>query len=179
MSLSTKNWARHLNFNIKIEPEHHLYDAVCVAIEMANLMGGSISGSILTNNATAQDVDVFVGVSAFTNFLNKKGLDMYDTEITFRDVVYSRKQWDDCDQYQESNKDDALVCTWRGYPFNVNIIVISDLFIAAFEASRLEMLRRPELYQDRDARIKLHHDFRNTIRQMMEPVRDANDNLPV
>lgn len=155
------------------------------ANRMATAFDGNIGGSWITNKDTAKDVDVFFSWSQFRDMLHRLGYgawhNKYDPtyDFEFDGVTYDKKQWEYCDQYQESNRDTALICTYRAQgDVLVNVIVVDDCFYPAFVAAKNEMTRRPGLYTDRDARIKLHHDFRRQIWDMLGPMQDANDNLP-
>lgn len=149
------------------------------SIDLANVLaykvGGQIGGSFIVDRENANDIDVFTSRTAFARYCDKRvfGEEPYSFE---QGVTFDRKQWDDCDRYQESNKDDALVCTYRSDAegFNVNLIIVNDEYVVAFQAATNAMRRTPELFKDREARIKLHHGYRERIREMLYGVTPAD-----
>lgn len=147
------------------------------AAMMAARIGGKIGGSCVIDKETANDVDIFVGYSAW-ELAKARG---YVTETWKGPVIDGLQLYDsfhnDREYYMENNRDSALHCTYRSHTGILNIIVVEDHFVVAFEASRLEMHRRPDLYKEKDARIKLHHDFRKVIHDMFSPTMDASVEL--
>lgn len=138
---------------------------------IASVMGGVVSGSVLVTPVEANDIDIFISYSQFRLYLHTQKL--YGTPYEFpytyngKTMTFTSEAWASSEEYQANNKDDALVITYRSVPRGkINLIVVNDEFVPAFQWSAWEMQRNPHLYTERPARIKLHHDWRNWLRMM-------------
>lgn len=135
---------------------------------IASVLGANVGGSYVVHGEAANDFDIFIGASAFG--LLKK--DQYRFTVrTFNDegqTVVFVDSWDDrSEYYQSNNTDDALVCTFRSTCGKYNLIVVNDDFVLAFKISANIMAAHPESYQEKDERVRLHHCWREHIRNWL------------
>lgn len=132
---------------------------------IASVLGANVGGSYVVHGEAANDFDIFIGASAF-NLLNKDPY-QFTVKTAWTDVVFV-DSWDNrSEYYQSNNKDDALVCTFRSTCGKYNLIVVNDDFVLAFKISANIMAAHPESYQEKDERVRLHHCWREHIRNWL------------
>lgn len=143
-------------------------DEITRGRRLAAILGGYVGGSVIVNPDEANDFDIFMGRSAYGN------TKPYKFRLTTWKIGGGKEEtvfvdsWDDrSEYYQSNNTDNALHGTYRSECGKYNLIVVEDDFVLAFKIAANIMAAHPESYRDRDERIRLHHCWREHIRNWL------------
>lgn len=117
-----------------------------LASRLIGLTPAFMSGSYLTNPETANDIDIVISETEY-----------WDHESHFLGFRHYDKL--DGDQYREVHE-----LAWTSYAGRVNLLVVKDLFLPAYQRAAFEMTQYPHRFQTRKERIKLHQQLKNVIR---------------
>ena len=139
-------------------------------------IGGQISGSFIVDPDTAKDIDIFCSVSQFncaaarrkwprTDKITVAGTTLLDSWATGREY------------YESNNTDDALYTTYRSEDGEINLIVVHDAYMLAFQISANRMRACPHKYKTKEARVALHHRWRERIRKYLSDAAAKDDSL--
>lgn len=142
---------------------HQIAQARIIATKMEGLIGGSF----VVDPNNANDIDIFVGKSAFTVFMERRSYRIYSPEFVFNDIEFFDSFESGREYYESNNEDDALFTTYRSVCGTYNLIVVNDDFVQAFKISLNIMTAWPEKYKTKEARVELHHHQRGLIRNYL------------
>lgn len=136
--------------------------------------GAFITGSFLVDKRKANDIDVVVGESAFALFRQKTETDSFLSQIEVNGVNFECQESDDDDEYGDREDEMfELVEHWRGD--GVNILVIRDIFLAAYKAAAYHLESRPKDHGTREARVATHQKMKAVIRAMLQTAANPAD----
>lgn len=132
--------------------------------------GAFITGSYLVDRKAANDIDVVVGESAWCLYkaTHQKDHLLLSGKIDVAGTIFERQENEDDDggRYGDSeNEMFELVEHWRGG--GVNILVIRDIFIAAYKAASYSLEANPKKHTTREERVKTHQRMKGIIRNML------------
>lgn len=134
---------------------------------MATQMGGLIGGSFVVDPDNANDIDIFVGASAFNLFAERRGYRGYCDHFVHNGIEFDDSFSSGREYYESNNEDDALVTTLRSTCGTYNVIVVQDDFVLAFKMALMRMTAAPEKFKTKAERVSLHHQLRAIIRTFL------------
>jgi hypothetical protein len=108
--------------------------------------GAFIGGSFLVDPEVANDIDVVVPEYSFD-----------PTALLGHGFHQTSQAW-----YQGCPE---LLSTWRCR--NVNVLVIRDAYVVAYQAATNVMRFRKDEFRSREARVKIHQRFKDQITSML------------
>lgn len=136
--------------------------------------GAFITGSFLVDKKKANDIDVVVGESAFALFRHKTEKDSFLSQIEINGVNFECQESDDDDEYGDREDEMLeLIEHWRGD--GVNILVIRDIFLAAYKAAAYHLESRPKEHTSREMRVATHQKMKAVIRAMIQAAANPAD----
>lgn len=145
---------------------------------LRELVGSFVTGSYLVDKKTANDIDVVVGDSAFL-----LSTDKYESigfgEFCLSGVRFEKQENEDengGDYGDAENEMFELVEHWRGG--SINVLVIKDIFIAAYKAASYALEANPNSHTSRDQRVETHQKYKGVIRDMLTGAANDSGDLP-
>lgn len=132
--------------------------------------GAFITGSYLVDRKTANDIDVVVGESAWRLYkaIHPKDPLLLSGKIDVTGTIFERQKNEDSDGGRYGNSENEmfeLVEHWRGG--GVNVLVIRDIFIAAYKAASYALEANPKKHATREERVETHQRMKGIIRNML------------
>lgn len=137
--------------------------------------GAFITGSFLVDKRKANDIDVVVGESAFALFRRKTEKDCdFLSQIEVNGVNFECQESENDEDYGDREDEMfELVEHWRGD--GVNILVIRDIFLAAYKAAAYHLESRPKEHTSREMRVATHQKMKAVIRAMLQTAANPAD----
>lgn len=130
---------------------------------VSELRGAFVTGSFLVNPEKAGDVDVVVGESAWAFHLSLNEFEPYFSQVEVAGLNFELQGDED---YEDADTEMyELVSHWR-YE-DINIIVIKDIYLAAYKAAANALASNPNSHADRKSRVATHQRFKAVIRKML------------
>lgn len=117
-----------------------------LAARLIGLTPAVMAGSYITNPETANDIDIVISETEYWKY-----------ESHF--IGFRKYDKLDGDQYRQVHE-----LAWTSYAGRVNLLVVKDLFLPAYQRAAFEMGQYPHRFQTRKERIKLHQQLKNVIR---------------
>lgn len=123
---------------------------------LAIMLGGIVSGSIVVNQVTANDIDVFIpssNQSVLAGCIEKYNLLPYDPLAG-------------TEEYEQASALGEIVGLYRG-DYEINLIVVDTRYWPAYLGAHRKLCERPDLYVNKAKRHNLFISHKNVIREWL------------
>lgn len=140
------------------------------------LHGAFVTGSFLVSPSKANDIDIVVSEAAWLWYCDMNSNYGYETQHVGNHVFTKQEVENESDNYGRSDDEMfELVSHWRHA--GVNIIVIRDVYYAAYKAASYLLESMPRKYATREERVDAHQRCKKVIRDLLSNSAEG-DELP-
>lgn len=123
---------------------------------LATIPGSFIVGSYLINPEKANDIDIAIPLSVYQSQACTEYLSAADYVMTSKeDAEYDRSDLS------------CLRMTYRSPDRKINLLIITDEYIAAYKAAVAHAKRHPDRQATRNQRVEMYHYFECKVRELL------------